>query len=203
LEFSKFEKGLKIAVRLGKTWLKSELVPGYEKLDQYVLSSAEVSKTNTVATFIHEQSEKKFTFVYSKSETQSFIEVKYEDSQGSVDVNADPQLNKYLETEPLKYALENLTLALLELERHKMRLTKLVQDENDLLSSLDFFELLLTSSKIASQNLKKVPGATLFTEFSKEEIVQFVERLKLLGREGLQIASLFGIESLLEKEFAH
>jgi len=48
-----------------------------------------------------------------------------------------------------------------------------------------------------------VPGATLFTEFSKEEIVQFVERLKLLGREGLQIASLFGIESLLEKEFAH
>ncbi|PSO00128.1 hypothetical protein B9Q11_00265 [Candidatus Marsarchaeota G2 archaeon ECH_B_SAG-F08] len=203
LEFSKFEKGLKIAVRLGKTWLKSELVPGYEKLDQYVLSSAEVSKTNTVATFIHEQSEKKFTFVYSKSETQSFIEVKYEDSQGSVDVNADPQLNKYLETEPLKYALENLTLALLELERHKMRLTKLVQDENDLLSSLDFFELLLTSSKIASQNLKNIYGATLFTEFSKEEIVQFVERLKLLGREGLQIASLFGIESLLEKEFAH
>lgn len=146
---STFEKDFRVPISLGKTWLRRDQVPDYERTDQYALISAQSSETNLIVTFKHFEKESRLRVVYSKHDSHSSLSVAYADSQRTVDITATPSLNRFLDSEPLEKTMERLWLAMLDLENYKAGVTKLVSDEINVLDEkLDCFEFFAKSWRI-------------------------------------------------------
>jgi hypothetical protein len=197
---SKLKKEIKIPARLAKSWLKKEPIPDFERLDQYILSEAEASINSAVAVFEDPESDKKIKLVYSKSDQHTFVTVEYIDSLGTVDVTAEPALNKHLDAEPLKDSMEMLSLALFDLEKHKLRLLRLASQGEDVLNTLKYFEFLVAVAKVIAQKLKGSFAEVLFGQENNVDLDQVRERLKALGDRGLIVAEAFGLPKLLKNQ---
>jgi hypothetical protein len=136
-KFSDSGVEMKIPVNLGKSWIKKQPVPGYERLDSYLLSSLELSDGNLIASFSHPQRESSFRIVYSKRDSRSSLAVEYSEPNHRVAVSSEPSLNKYLESDSLSAQMEQLWLSAQDLENYKSGLTKLtLGDENVIQSGL-------------------------------------------------------------------
>ena len=48
---STFERDFRVPISIGKTWLRRDQVPDYERIDQYALVSAESSESNLIVDF--------------------------------------------------------------------------------------------------------------------------------------------------------
>jgi uncharacterized protein (UPF0335 family) len=187
-------KEIKLPVRLSKTWLKKDPVPNFERLDQYVLEKAEVSKKHLVASFSHPETGSSVEVVFSKSASDSFVTAEYSDPKGRVDVTGQPSLSKHLDLATLKETLEQLLGSIEELERSKLSLSRLKMNDEDVLEKLDSYGFMLKVLEVLGPRLQR-SGEAL-----RQENSMLRERLKLLGDKARPVVKALGIpESMLNE----
>ncbi|MGI0092059.1 MAG: hypothetical protein ACREBS_10145 [Nitrososphaerales archaeon] len=203
LRLSTFEKDIKIPISLGKTWLRKEQVPEYERVDQYFLESAEAAESSLIAIFKHAEKDAKLKLVYSRIDHHSSLTVEYADAQKSIEITATPGLNKFLESTLLERAMERLWLAIVELENNNMSgLSKLQSDGQDVLEKLDSFSFFAKSWKLVApkvaMEIKAMADAregnsnsTSPEERLSEAFVR--EKLASLGKDGTTLLETLGL----------
>lgn len=185
--FSSLGKELKLPVRLNKTWMKKEPVPGYERFDRYILEKAEVSNNHLVATFVNPETQASMDVVFSKSEGDSFITIEYSDAKGRVDVTGQPALSKHINLEEFKSAFGELLDAINGLEKSKLALVKLRMDDEDVLEKLDMYGFMIRVLKVVGPELQRSRDAMRIDN----SLIK--ERLKLLGDKAKPLIKALGI----------
>jgi len=182
-------KGIKLPVRLGKVWLKKEAVPDFEKLDDYVLSTARASQNHLVSTFTNPETNASVNIVFSRSGTDSFVTAEYSDSKGKVDVTGEPALSKHLDLASTKSAMAQLLDAILGLEKEKLKLNRLEAEGKDILATLDCFWFMQRVTTVIVQSPESL------AEVHRLDPKMVEERLKLLGPNGNVIMDQLGISA--------
>ncbi len=185
--FASFRKGIRLPVRLGKTWLRKEPVPDFEKLEDYALYRAKASKNHLEATFVNHGTGGKVSLVFSRSGKDSFVTIEYSDDKGKVDVTGEAALSKHLDLSSIKGATGQLLDAIMDMRKDKLQLSKLETGGEDILATLDclgFMEravLILAQSKESMEAMQGVNPKLA------------MERLKLLGPGGTKIIETLGL----------
>jgi hypothetical protein len=188
-----FRKGAKIPVRLGKTWLKKEPVPDYEKLEGYNLSKAQASSGHLTAAFTKDETGAAITVVYSRSNGDSFVTVEYSDRTGKTEVTGEPALNKHLDLAFLKESMERLLAAVTELDHEKLRLAKLEYEGLDVFATMNCFGFM-------QQVVKVITGSrNLLDAMRTVDPAKAMDRLKLLDERGAAIATALGLGPRINK----
>ncbi len=185
--FEGLSKGVKLPVRLGKTWLRREPVPDFERLDAYALSKAKASKNHLEATFVNHEANSSVSFVFSRSGNDAFVTIEYSDDKGKVDVTGEAALSKYVDLPLMKAATGRLLDAILELRKEKLQLSKLESGGKDILATLDCLGFMQRVVVVLTQS-KESMGA-----MSKVNPKMAMERLKLLGPDGAKIMEALGL----------
>jgi len=185
--FAGVRKGVRVPVRLGKTWLHREPVPDFEKLDDYVLSKAKATKTHLEATFLNHETSSTVDFVFSKSSNDGFTTIEYTDGRGTVDVTGEPGLSKHIDLAMVKTAMGKLLDAINELSKHKMQLSRLECGGEDILATLDCLGFMEKAVAVIVQSKEYMDA------MRKVNPKMAVERLKLLGPEGNKIMESLGL----------
>ena len=182
---SSFEKDFRVPISLGKTWLRRDQVPDYERIDQYALVSAESSETNLIVIFKHLEKESRLRVVFSKHDSHSTLSIVYSDGQKTVDITATPSLNRFLDSEPLEKTMERLWLAIIDLENYKSGVTKLVSEEVNVLDEkLDCFEFFASAWKVIAPRMiqeMKAAGDSQSSSDDRLTVPYALERIGLLG----------------------
>ena len=196
---STFEKDFRVPISLGKTWLRRDQVPDYERIDQYALVSAESSETNLIVVFKHQEKESRLRVVFSKHDSHSSLSIVYSDSQKTVDITATPSLNRFLDTEPLEKTIERLWLSIIDLENYKADVTKLVSEEVNVIDNkLDCFEFFAKSWRIiAPRIIQEMKNAGDVQNSTDERLtVPFaLERIGLLGENADPILEILDLKN--------
>ncbi|MFI5421699.1 MAG: hypothetical protein ACHQ1H_12090, partial [Nitrososphaerales archaeon] len=195
---STFEREFRVPISVGKTWLRKDQVPDYERIDQYALVSAESSETNLIVLFKHAEKNSQLRVVYSKHDSHSSLSISYSDGQRSVDITATPSLNRFLDAEPLERTMERLWLALIDLENFKVGLTKLVSEDVSILEKLDCFEFFAKSWKIIAprviQEMKSSKDET--TSEDRLTVPYVMERVGMLGENADTILEILELRKI-------
>jgi len=187
LMFSGLQKGVRLPVRLGKTWLRKEPVPDFEKLDDYALSKGRASKNHLTASFINHQTNAAVGLIFSRSGNESFVTVEYADDNGKVDVTGEAALNKHLDLPSIKRASGQLADAIVALNREKLQLGKLESGGKDVLATLDclgFMQRAVTAMATSKESMNAIKGV---------DPKMAMERLELLGPSGSKMMETLGL----------
>jgi len=187
LAFSRVRKGVKLPVRLGKTWLRKELVPDYEKLDDYALSRARASKGHLEATLVHPETGSKVELVFSKSGSDSFVTISYADEKGEVDVTGEAGLSRHVDLPTMKGVGARILDAILDLSMEKLQLSRVECAGVDVLATLDCSGFMQQAVRVL------VRSKTSVAAMSKVNPKLAIERLNLLGPEGAKIKETLGL----------
>jgi len=187
LMFSGLQKGVRLPVRLGKTWLRKELVPDFEKLDDYALSSGRASKNHLTASFVNDQTNAVVGLVFSRSGNESFVTIEYSDDKGKVDVTGEAALNKHLDLSSMKRASGQLADAVVALKKEKLQLGKLESGGKDVLATLDclgFMQRAVTVMALSKESMNAIKNV---------DPKMAMERLELLGPSGSRMMEALGL----------
>ncbi len=176
--FSSVRKGLKLPVRLGKTWLRKEPVPDFEKLDDYALANARASKNHLDATFVNTETSSTVGIVFSRSGSDSFMTIEYSDDKGKVDVTGEVALSKHLDLLVLKGATGRLLDAILDLRKDKLQLSRLEAAGEDVLETLDCLGFMQGVVVVLARSKESMKA------MSAVDPKMAIERLRLLGPGG-------------------
>ena len=195
---STFEKDFRVPISLGKTWLRRDQVPDYERIDQYALISAESSETNLIVVFKHLEKESRLRVVYSKHDSHSSLSLAYSDSQRTVDITSTPSLNRFLDSGPLEKTMERLWLAMMDLENYKAGVTKLVSEEVSVIGEkLDCFEFFAKSWKIIAPKIIQEMKSSEDAQNSADDrltVPYALERIGLLGENAEPILEILELK---------
>jgi hypothetical protein len=196
---STFEKDFRVPISLGKTWLRRDQVPDYERIDQYALISAESSETNLIVVFKHLEKESRLRVVFSKHDSHSTLSIVYSDSQRNVDITSTPSLNRFLDSEPLEKTMERLWLAIIDLENYKTGVTKLISEEVNVLDEkLDCFEFFAKSWRIIAPRIiqeMKAVGDSPNASDDRLTVPYALERIGLLGENADPILEILELKN--------
>jgi hypothetical protein len=187
LMFSGVLKGVKLPVRLGKTWLRREPVPDFEKLDDYALTKARASKNHLEATFVNHGTSSVVDLVFSRSGNDSFVTIEYSDDKGKVDVTGEAALSKHLDLQMMKGATGRLLDAIIDLRKDKLQLSKLECAGEDILATLDCLGFMQRVVLVLVQSKESMKA------MSAIDPKMAVERLKLLGPGGTEMMEALGL----------
>jgi hypothetical protein len=188
---SEFKGELKIPVNLGKSWIKKQPVAGYERLDNYVLSSVEASEGNLIATFVHPQRETTIRIVYSKGGSRSSLEIEYTEMNHKVSITSEPSLNKFLDSDAISAELEQLWISLHDLENYKSGLAKVIQHDQNLVQSNAYPEFFASSWKVMAPKV-----STMINRGDPDFDEAFVrQKIGSLGENGMTILSIIGLSA--------
>jgi len=185
--FSGVRKGVKLPVRLGKTWLRKEPVPDFEKLDDYALTRAKASKNPLEANFVNHGTSSAVDLVFSRSVNESFVTIEYSDARGKVDVTGEAALSKHLDLQLMKDATGRLLDAIIELRKDKLQLSKLESVGDDILATLDCLGFMQRVVLVMVQSKESMKA------MSTVDPKMAIERLKLLGPGGTKMMETLGL----------
>lgn len=197
LTFSTLYKGFKLPVRFASTWASKEPAVDFEKIDKYYLAEADLSDKSLTVIFRDDEKAATAKFSLTSYEDNSILGAEYSDSSQTVDIMNQHGLTNALDVSTLTNVLKLLFTTFMEMEKHKLRLTKLMLDENDILSSMDLPYLLVGMSKIVVSKINAlklqenefIPITSLLTgDYAKD-------RLKLLGDLATPVSRIMGIDS--------
>ncbi|HEV2138008.1 MAG TPA: hypothetical protein VGR53_04140 [Nitrososphaerales archaeon] len=179
---------IKVPVRFSKALLGKTRVPGFERLDQYVLSSAESSGGRLRATFNKSGNGSKMKVITSGDKDDGFVGLEYSDQVQSVNVMNDPSLVAYVDLEALKKAAAELVGELTDLSKRKVALLRFSLNEEAALDDINYREILQTVLTVMGptykESVKKIAAGTPAPNTNGELTLQFIqERLKTLGGE--------------------
>jgi len=137
------EGEIQVPISLGRSWLKKEPIAEYEGLDDYVLSTAEVTETSLTAVYTNHEKSSTIKIIDSKRDSHTSLTLEYSTSETKVNVTSEPTLNKFVNPEQIEASSDSLWRSVLELEKYKISLLKLVSDgkvvfEGDRLDSQQF-----------------------------------------------------------------
>jgi len=196
---SSFEKDFRVPISLGKTWLRRDQVPDYERIDQYALVSAESSETNLIVIFKHLEKESRLRVVFSKHDSHSTLSIVYSDAQKTVDITATPSLNRFLDSEPLEKTMERLWLAIIDLENYKIGVIRLVSEEVNVLDEkLDCFEFFAKAWRVIAPRMiqeMKAAGDSLNSSDDRLTVQYALERIGLLGENADPILEILELKN--------
>jgi len=185
--FSGVRKGVKLPVRLGKTWLRKEPVPDFEKLDDYALTRAKASKNHLEANFVNHGTSSAVDLVFSRSGNESFVTIEYSDARGKVDVTGEAALSKHLDLQLMKSATGRLLDTIIELRKDKLQLSKLESVGDDILATLDCLGFMQRVVLVMVQSKESMKA------MSTVDPKMAIERLKLLGPGGTKMMETLGL----------
>ena len=193
---STFERDFRVPISIGKTWLRRDQVPDYERIDQYALVSAESSDSNLIVIFKHLEKDSSLRVVYSKHDSHASLSIVYSDSQRKVDITSTPSLNRFLDSEPLERTMERLWLSIIDLENYKVGLTKLISDDVNLLDKLDCFEFFAKSWRLIAPKVIQEMKSSVDSPANDEKLtVSFaLERVGLLGENADPILEILELD---------
>ena len=187
LMFSGVLKGVKLPVRLGKTWLRKEPVADFEKLDDYALAKARASKNHLETTFVNHGTTSEVNLVFSRSGNDSFVTIEYSDDKGKIDVTGEAALSKHLDLQQMKGAAGRLLDAIIDLRKDKLQLNKLECAGEDVLATLDCMGFMQRVVLVLAQSKDSMKA------MSTVDPKMAIERLKLLGPGGTKILETLGL----------
>lgn len=176
---------LRVPVRFSRALLGRKRVPGFERLDQYVLADAETSGGRLRANFEKTGNGAKMKVVTSGGEEDGFLGVEYSDQLQAVNVMNDPTLVAFVDIESLRRAAGELVAELSELSKRKVALLRLSIDGDQPLDELSCRRILQKVLSVMGPSYRAVikgiaTGAPM--EDGEELDLEFVRaRLKMLG----------------------
>lgn len=195
-----FDRALKIPVGLGKSWLKKEPVPDYQRLDQYVLLGAETTESSLIAECVDTEKDSRLKIVYTRQGTHSSLTLQYSQGGATTDVTGEPSLNAHLDSDAFIRSMERLWLGINDLERRKIALTKIVCNGKSILEDLDCADFHEKSWKAIAPKLKEIVNKSssvnddqLARENELLDAQSIREKLKVLGPQAGQVAALLGL----------
>jgi hypothetical protein len=205
LYFSSLSKGYKIPVRTAETWISKDPAVDYEKLDRYFMESAELTKQNLSVVFVDPEKESQFRIVLSRADSSIFLDVEYSDKIQKVDVTSQPALNNKLESGELTSIMDRITRSISDLQEKKLKLIKLSLRDSDVLTKMNYFDLIITIfsiiedelsnviSKILSGDRIVISGSdVLDAEFMKGKLALFEERAR-------EVAAAIGMSGIMDR----
>jgi len=199
LMLSEFGYELKVPVRLSRAILKKQMVPGFERLDQYVLANAETSGGKIRANFV-KTGGANLKVVTSGSAEQDFLGLEFTDGAESVNVMNDPALSAFVDPTGFRSATSLVASEMDELSKKKVALLKLTLDGDDPLSNLDYQRILESVLQVLGPSYREVVNRLVRTPPSAGPAANgamtltFIqERLKVLGGLGPKIAVQLGV----------
>lgn len=198
-----FQKGIRIPVRLGKSWMSKDPVPDFEKLDEYYISSATLSSQDLFIRLSHEEAGSEIMIHQTSTDSNTFLEIEYHDDLGKVSVTSEPALNSNLEREGVLLICRQIRNTLKTLEERKLRLLSLSIRGLGLLETRNFEPLVMTVFEILAPNIKKPIANILSGEKIGDGDVTItrdiiVERLKLVPGISSAIATLLDAPGLTD-----
>lgn len=205
LYFSSISKGYKIPVRTAETWISKDLAVDYERTDRYFLDSAELTKQNLSVVFVDPEKESQFRIVLSRADSSIFLDVEYSDKLQKVDVTSQPALNNKLESGELTSTMDRLARSIADLQDKKLKLVKLNLRDNDVLTKMNYFDLIITifgiiendvssiiSRILAGEKITISGSDVLDAEFMKDKLSMFEERAR-------EVAAAIGMSGIMDR----
>ena len=188
LTLSRMGYELKVPVRFSKALLGKNRVPGFERLDQYILTDAESTGGKLRANFERHGNGAKIKVVTSGNQQDGFVGLEYSDQAQAVNVMNDPSLVGYVDIQKLKNATDDLVNELADLSKRRVALLKLSINGEGALDDLAVHRVLRQVLDIMGPSYRslvrdlssgRAPGK------SPDEIsLEFLKtRVKLLGTE--------------------
>ncbi len=191
---------LKVPVRFSKAILSKSRVPGFERLDQYVLSSAESTSGKIRASFHKHGNSAKIKIITSGEEPNGFVGVEYTDHTQTVNVMNDPSLSAVVDLEAIKKAMGEIIGELTELSKKKVALLKLSLDGEEPFENLKAYEILQLVLKVRGAEYRSVVNSLKENSVngSNGELTLRLlrDRLKLLGNLSGPVAQSLGISEV-------
>jgi hypothetical protein len=191
---------IKVPVRFSRALLKKGRVPGFERLDQYVLVSAETSGGKIRATFQKADDGATLKIVTSGPKPEDFVGLEYGDRSVAVNVMNDPALSAHVDLQGIKKAVGDIVGEMNDLSKKKVALLKLTLDGEEPLNDMDYRRILQEVLKLLGPSYKTVvqkvsaPGQKggggdgLSLSFIQE-------RLKVLGELSPTVSQALGLQS--------
>ena len=185
---SRMGHAVKVPVRFSKAVLSKTRVPGFERLDQYVLAEAESSSGKLRANFEKHGNGAKMKVVTSGGQEEGFVGLEYSDQTQVVNVMNDPSLVGYVEVDALKKATADLVSELADLSKRKVALLDLSIDGEKMLDDLGIHKILQQVLNIMGPSyrtlVKKISAGQPANGGADELSFDFLKgRIKMLGGE--------------------
>jgi hypothetical protein len=205
LYFAALSKGYKIPVRTAETWISKDPAVDYERMDRYYLDSAELTKQNLSVVFVDPEKESQFRIVLSRADSSIFLDVEYSDKLQKVDVTSQPALNNKLESGELTSIMDSLTRSIADLQEKKLKLLKLTLRDADVLTKMNYFDLIITIFGIIEEDVSHLitrilsgekitisGNDVLDSEFMKDKLAMFEERAR-------EVAAAIGMNGIMDR----
>lgn len=196
--FSLFGKKLNVPVELAKTWIKKEPTPRFEKLERYVLTSAEVSERHTILDLENQETKARFRIVGSTTDGEGFATIEYVEDAKTVKVTSDSGLNKHVDRNSISAAIQELRAELLSLEKNRAALTELTSNGEDILEELRCGELLAQILRLMGATygglVERMKSRPMPTKNGTLDMPLLRERLALLGPSSASVRNALSIK---------
>jgi uncharacterized protein YeeX (DUF496 family) len=188
LSLSELGYEVKVPVRFSRALLSKSRVPGFERLDQYILASAESSGERLRAGFEKSGNGSKMKVITSGHKNDGFVGLEYSDQVQSVNVMNDPSLVGYVDLEVIKKAAAEIVTELAELSKKKMALLRFSLKVEEVLDDVDYREVLQNVMSVMGpayrELLKKLAAAGPAASSNGDLTLKFIQdRMKVLGAE--------------------
>ena len=185
LSLSQLGYELRIPVRFSRALLSKTRTPGFERLDQYVLSDAETSAGRLRATFEKAGNGASIKVVTSGSQEDGFVSLEYNDQLQAVNVMNDPSLVAYVEINVIRQAATALAAELNELSKKKVALLRLAVNSEQALNDVNCREVLQrvlgTMGTSYRECIRQMTSGNLGDKGEDMDIDYIRGRLKVLG----------------------
>jgi hypothetical protein len=189
-KLSRLRKKLNVPVGLGKTWIRKEQSPRYEKLEQYSLKSAEASGQHLIVEFFEEETRTAIRISVASQEGGGFTSVEFIDGTEVVNVTTDAGLNKFLDSVAVTALMNSIWAELAQVEASRVALTELTVGGRDILERMECESLLKRVLTTMGPTYKGILGKSAEKQLEGSEVevsLSFVrERLSLLGESASQ-----------------
>lgn len=191
------DRTLRIPVALGKSWLKKDPVPDLRSLEQYVVSKAEATETSLLVESADQEGQALVKIIYTRHGDHASLSVVYSNGAESVDVTSEPGLNAHMNSDSFVRVMERIWLAMNDLEKRKISVSKIICDNHSLLEDMTYNEFFLKCWQAISGPIKELLRLSSEKRVSSDESLDrpYVrEKLKALGPESVEIADVIGVE---------
>ena len=196
-KLGEFDHSLKVPVGLGKSWLKKNPVPDFQRLEHYVIYNAEATESSLILECSDTEKEARLKVVYTKQGNHTSLTLVHSQGDNTVDITSEPSLNTHLDSESFVRSMERIWLGINDLERKKISLSRITCDEKSVLEDLSSVEFLTKAWKAIAPRVRdamKVRGDKPTTESEVLDEKTVREKLKTLGPQAEQIASLLRLD---------
>src|SRR5579875_3498476 len=162
--------GLKIRlpIKIGKSWMKQSSAPQMVKIEKFMLKEADVTNKSLFYVLTNPEDESEVRVVYTKNERASLVAVGFKDLS------------------------EMILNTLLQLTNHKLKLTKLVVEDTNVLEKHLYFEFLLRVLSVLPVKAETIYNLAVRAGL-KYEAKNLLDKINGFGEKASSLLQLFNI----------